>query len=63
MHCARAAIEEAIADGRRDDVPKFLTDKWLADNTLFGPAAKVRNGVAAGARRACTRRPRRPATR
>ena len=32
------AIEKAIADGRRDDVPKFLTDKWLADNTLFGPA-------------------------
>ena len=42
-----AAIEMAIADGRRDDVPKFLTDKWLADNTLFGPAAKVRDGVAA----------------
>ena len=42
-----AAIEKAIADGRRDDVPKFLTDKWLADNTLFGPAAKVRDGVAA----------------
>lgn len=41
------AIEEAVAEGRREDVPKFLTDKWLADNTLFGPAAKVRDGVAA----------------
>ena len=41
------AIEKAIADGRRDDVPKYLSDKWLADNTLFGPAAKVREGVAA----------------
>jgi alkanesulfonate monooxygenase SsuD/methylene tetrahydromethanopterin reductase-like flavin-dependent oxidoreductase (luciferase family) len=41
------AIETAIANGRRDDVPKYLTDKWLADNTLFGPAAKVRDGVAA----------------
>ena len=41
------AIEKAIADGRRDDVPKFLTDKWLADNTLFGPPAKVRDGLAA----------------
>ncbi len=40
------AIEKAIAEGRRDDVPKYLTDKWLADNTLFGPAAKVREGVA-----------------
>lgn len=41
------AIEKAIAEGRRDDVPKYLSDKWLADNTLFGPAAKVREGVAA----------------
>jgi hypothetical protein len=28
-------------------VPKYLTDRWLADNTLFGPAAKVRDGVGA----------------
>jgi alkanesulfonate monooxygenase SsuD/methylene tetrahydromethanopterin reductase-like flavin-dependent oxidoreductase (luciferase family) len=41
------AIETAIVEGRRDDVPKYLTDKWLADNTLFGPPAKVREGVAA----------------
>lgn len=42
-----AAIEKAIAEGRRDDVPKYLSDKWLAETTLFGPAAKVREGVAA----------------
>jgi alkanesulfonate monooxygenase SsuD/methylene tetrahydromethanopterin reductase-like flavin-dependent oxidoreductase (luciferase family) len=41
------AIEKALAEGRGDDVPKYLSDKWLADNTLFGPAAKVREGVAA----------------
>jgi alkanesulfonate monooxygenase SsuD/methylene tetrahydromethanopterin reductase-like flavin-dependent oxidoreductase (luciferase family) len=41
------AIETAIAEGRRDDVPKYLTDKWLADTTLYGPAVKVREGVAA----------------
>lgn len=41
------AVEKALAEGRADDVPKYLTDKWLADNTLFGPAAKVREGVAA----------------
>src|SRR6185436_17066191 len=35
-------IEKAIAEGRREDVPKFLTDKWLAETTLFGPATKVR---------------------
>ena len=41
------AIEKAITEGRRDDVPKYLSDKWLAETTLFGPAAKVREGVAA----------------
>jgi alkanesulfonate monooxygenase SsuD/methylene tetrahydromethanopterin reductase-like flavin-dependent oxidoreductase (luciferase family) len=41
------AIEKALAEGRTDDVPKYLTDKWLADNTLFGTAAQVRDGVAA----------------
>ncbi|MCA0305011.1 MAG: LLM class flavin-dependent oxidoreductase [Proteobacteria bacterium] len=39
------AVEKAIAEGRRDDVPKYLTDRWLADNTLFGPAARVREGI------------------
>jgi alkanesulfonate monooxygenase SsuD/methylene tetrahydromethanopterin reductase-like flavin-dependent oxidoreductase (luciferase family) len=41
------AIETAIAGGRKDDVPKYFSDKWLADNTLFGSAAKVREGVEA----------------
>ena len=41
------AIEQAIADGRRDDVTKYFTDKWLADNTVFGPAARVREGIEA----------------
>jgi len=41
------AIEKALSEKRPDDVPKYLTDKWLADNTLFGSAAKVREGVAA----------------
>lgn len=41
------AIERAIAEGRRDDVPKFFTDKWLADNTLFGSVSQVREGVEA----------------
>jgi alkanesulfonate monooxygenase SsuD/methylene tetrahydromethanopterin reductase-like flavin-dependent oxidoreductase (luciferase family) len=42
-----AAIEKAIGEGRRDDVAKYFTDAWLADNTLFGPASKVREGVEA----------------
>jgi len=41
------AVEKAVADNRPDDIPKYLTDRWLADNTLFGPAAKVREGVEA----------------
>jgi alkanesulfonate monooxygenase SsuD/methylene tetrahydromethanopterin reductase-like flavin-dependent oxidoreductase (luciferase family) len=40
-------IENAVAEGRLDDVPKYLPDRWLADITLFGPAAKVREGVEA----------------
>jgi alkanesulfonate monooxygenase SsuD/methylene tetrahydromethanopterin reductase-like flavin-dependent oxidoreductase (luciferase family) len=29
------AIEQAIAEDRRDDIPHFLTDRWIADNTLM----------------------------
>jgi alkanesulfonate monooxygenase SsuD/methylene tetrahydromethanopterin reductase-like flavin-dependent oxidoreductase (luciferase family) len=41
------AIETAIAEGRRDDVVKYFSDKWLEDNTLFGSATRVRDGVEA----------------
>jgi len=41
------SIERAIADGRRDDVPRYLTDRWLADAALFGSASQVREGVEA----------------
>jgi alkanesulfonate monooxygenase SsuD/methylene tetrahydromethanopterin reductase-like flavin-dependent oxidoreductase (luciferase family) len=41
------AIEQAIAEGRRDEVTRYFTDKWLSDNTLFGSAGRVRDGVAA----------------
>ncbi len=41
------AIESAIAEGRSADIPRYLTDRWLADTTLFGPAAKIREGVEA----------------
>jgi alkanesulfonate monooxygenase SsuD/methylene tetrahydromethanopterin reductase-like flavin-dependent oxidoreductase (luciferase family) len=42
-----ASIEQALAEGRRDDIPKYLTDRWIADTTLYGPAAKVRDRLAA----------------
>ena len=41
-----AAIESALAAGRQGDVPGLMSDRWLADATLFGPAAMVRDGVA-----------------
>lgn len=41
------AIENALAAGRADEIEKYLPDRWLADITLFGPAAKIRDGVAA----------------
>jgi alkanesulfonate monooxygenase SsuD/methylene tetrahydromethanopterin reductase-like flavin-dependent oxidoreductase (luciferase family) len=42
-----AAIENAIADNRRDDISNYLTDRWIADNSLYGSAAKVRDRLAA----------------
>ena len=42
-----AAIESAIAAARQGDVPGLMSDRWLADATLFGPASAVRDGVAA----------------
>lgn len=42
-----AGIEQAIAAKDHDRIPHFLHDRWLADVTLFGPADRVREGVAA----------------
>jgi len=39
------AIDRAISERRLEDVPKYLTDAWLADCTLFGPAHRVRQGI------------------
>ncbi len=41
------AIEKAIEEGRKEDVPKYFSDRWLADCTLFGPRNKVLEGVEA----------------
>lgn len=41
------AIEKAVAEGRRDDVPKYFSDRWLADCTLFGPRNKILEGLEA----------------
>jgi alkanesulfonate monooxygenase SsuD/methylene tetrahydromethanopterin reductase-like flavin-dependent oxidoreductase (luciferase family) len=41
------AVEKCVAEGRQADVPKCLSDCWLTDCTLFGPPAKVREGMEA----------------
>jgi len=41
------AIENAIAENRGEDIQHYLTDCWIADNSLFGSATKVRDRLAA----------------
>jgi alkanesulfonate monooxygenase SsuD/methylene tetrahydromethanopterin reductase-like flavin-dependent oxidoreductase (luciferase family) len=40
-------IEHAVAAGRTSDISRYLPDRWLADCTLFGPPAKVRDRIEA----------------
>jgi alkanesulfonate monooxygenase SsuD/methylene tetrahydromethanopterin reductase-like flavin-dependent oxidoreductase (luciferase family) len=40
-------VEKAIAAGERDRVHELVSERWLADVSLFGSAAEVREGVAA----------------
>jgi alkanesulfonate monooxygenase SsuD/methylene tetrahydromethanopterin reductase-like flavin-dependent oxidoreductase (luciferase family) len=39
--------EKAIAEGRSAEMPQYLTDRWLADCTLYGPASRIRDEIAA----------------
>ena len=41
------AIEAAVAEGRQGEIPGLMSDPWLADATLYGPASRVREGIAA----------------
>ncbi len=40
------AIEQAIEAGDRDRIPELMSDAWLSDCTLFGPAERVLEGLA-----------------
>jgi alkanesulfonate monooxygenase SsuD/methylene tetrahydromethanopterin reductase-like flavin-dependent oxidoreductase (luciferase family) len=42
-----SAIEKAIARREHDRLTSLMSDRWLADVTLFGTAAEVREGVEA----------------
>ena len=39
------AVEKALAKQDLDAVPGCLSDRWLADTTLFGTASQVRDGI------------------
>ena len=39
------AVERAVEQREMDRIPGLLSDRWLADCTLFGTAADVREGV------------------
>jgi alkanesulfonate monooxygenase SsuD/methylene tetrahydromethanopterin reductase-like flavin-dependent oxidoreductase (luciferase family) len=39
------AVEAALAKGEREKLSSLMTDRWLADTTLFGSAAEVRDGL------------------
>jgi len=41
------AVERALAAGERTRIPELLSDRWLADTTLYGTATQVRDGLAA----------------
>jgi alkanesulfonate monooxygenase SsuD/methylene tetrahydromethanopterin reductase-like flavin-dependent oxidoreductase (luciferase family) len=41
------SIQEAIAARQYDRIPSLMSDKWLADCTLFGSASEVRDGFEA----------------
>lgn len=42
-----AAVEKALAAGERERIAEIPGERWLADCTLYGSAAEVRDGVAA----------------
>jgi alkanesulfonate monooxygenase SsuD/methylene tetrahydromethanopterin reductase-like flavin-dependent oxidoreductase (luciferase family) len=41
------AIEKALAAKEHARIPQLMSDRWLADCTLFGPASAIREGVEA----------------
>jgi alkanesulfonate monooxygenase SsuD/methylene tetrahydromethanopterin reductase-like flavin-dependent oxidoreductase (luciferase family) len=41
------AVRRAIAEGNEARIPALMSDRWLADITLFGTAREVRDGVEA----------------
>ncbi len=40
-------VEACMKSNNLDQVPRYLTDRWLADTTLFGTKTQVRDGIEA----------------
>jgi alkanesulfonate monooxygenase SsuD/methylene tetrahydromethanopterin reductase-like flavin-dependent oxidoreductase (luciferase family) len=40
-------VEAALEAKELERIPRCLSDRWLADTTLFGSAGKVREGIEA----------------
>jgi alkanesulfonate monooxygenase SsuD/methylene tetrahydromethanopterin reductase-like flavin-dependent oxidoreductase (luciferase family) len=41
------AIRQAVAAGQEDRIPSLMSDRWLAQVTLYGSAKEVREGIEA----------------
>ncbi len=41
------AVEKALAAGQHDQLTRLMSDRWLADSTLWGSVKDVRDGVEA----------------
>jgi len=41
------AVEAALDAGARERLPELMTDRWLSDCTLYGPASRVLDGLEA----------------
>jgi alkanesulfonate monooxygenase SsuD/methylene tetrahydromethanopterin reductase-like flavin-dependent oxidoreductase (luciferase family) len=41
------AVEKALARGEQSALPSLMSDRWLADTTLYGSVDEVREGLAA----------------
>jgi alkanesulfonate monooxygenase SsuD/methylene tetrahydromethanopterin reductase-like flavin-dependent oxidoreductase (luciferase family) len=41
------AAEKAVAEGEAKRIPSLISDRWLKDVTLYGPASVVREGIEA----------------
>lgn len=48
------AIESALANGDKEKVPSLMSNEWLDDNTISGPANKVRDRLAEWAEKGVT---------